>query len=477
MEGREYQLFIGNQWVKGNEIQSVTSPYNGKEVGRVHFASQEQLQIALQMASDAYQKYRKSSTYERIRLLELLKQGIERKIDDFARIIALEGGKPIRFARNEVRRGLITIQSAIDVVRTWVGEVLPLDLAPQTQKHHGIWKRFPIGPILGITPFNFPLNLVLHKVAPALASGNTIIIKPSSQTPITSLMLAEIALEAELPPGVLNVVPASGGQVQPLVEDPGIKMISFTGSAETGWKLKSYSWKKKITLELGGNAAAIVAEDANLDFAVPRLALGAMAHAGQVCISVQRIYIHESIFNKFKTEFIKEIQNHVPVGDPMDENTVVGPIIDRKSLERIESWVSESVHQGAKILIGGKSSPPFYLPTVLTHTNPTMKVWKDEVFAPVVLIEPYSDIDEAIQLVNQSVYGLQAAIFTNTLEYVWKAYEEIEAGGVIVNDYPTFRIDPMPYGGVKESGFGREGLRYAMEEMTEIKLMVMRKNY
>lgn len=474
MAAGTYRIFIGNQWHAGKMVKIVRSPFDGSSVGEVHFAGEDQLDYAIQIANQAFRSTRMLSTAERAELLEQLEELLKGRKEEFAQMIMKEGGKPIRFARNEVERAILTLRSAVDVLRTMKGEILPLDISPQTRGVTGFVRRVPVGPILGITPFNFPLNLVMHKLAPSVAMGNPIIIKPSSQTPITALMLAELIQQADFPPGLVNIVPCEGVLAEKMASDHRIKMVSFTGSAATGWNLKQKCHNKRVSLELGGNAAAIVADDAPLDFAVPRLALGAMAHAGQICISVQRIYVQETIFEQFRDHFLKEVQDHIMVGNPALESTIVGPIIDESNLNRIDQWVKESLQEGADLLLGGKKIPPFYSPTVLTNTTPSMKVWKEEIFAPVVLIEPYKTMDEAIDLVNQSVYGLQAGVFTNRMTDILKCYRDLEAGGIIVNDYPTFRIDPMPYGGVKKSGFGREGLQYAMEEMSELKLLVIR---
>lgn len=470
---RRFKLFINNQWVESNQTKTIYSPYDKSQIGIVHLADKELLQDAIQVANEAFQTNKFSSVYHRIAILEKLKAAIANRMDEFSELICREGGKPIRFARNEVKRALITIQSAIDVLRTDKGELIPLDIAPQTQQYHGSWERFPIGPVLGITPFNFPLNLVLHKLAPAIAAGNSFILKPSSNTPLTAMLLARLLEEIEIPTGLVQVVPCSGTIIESILDHPGIQMITFTGSPEVGWYIKEKAYRKKVSLELGGNAGVIVAEDADLDYAIPRLTLGAMAHSGQVCISVQRIYVQQQIFKEFKERFVKEVASIIP-GDPMDESVIAGPLIDENELQRIDSWVKEALNSGAHLLCGGKSTPPFYLPTVLTNTDSTMKVWNREIFGPVVIIEPYDTISDAIRMVNDSQYGLQAAIFTDKISYADKAYRELDAGGIIINDYPTFRIDNMPYGGVKESGFGREGLKFAIEEMTEIKLKVLR---
>jgi len=357
------------------------------------------------------------------------------------------------------------------------GELLPLDLVPGADKRFGISRRFPLGVVMGISPFNFPLNLVAHKVAPAIASGNALILKPASRTPLSALMLGEVAIEAGLPEGLLNIIPLPGGQIEPVLQDERIKKISFTGSDLVGWELMSKHTKKKVTLELGGNAATIIDEDPpDLDFAASRNAWGAFYQAGQSCISVQRMYVHEKIFDKFLDNFVEETKK-LKLGDPMLEDTDVGPVIDNHSAQRIMSGIEEALENGAQLLTGGKAEGKLIEPTVLTNVSDDMNVSCNEVFGPVVIVEPYKEFDKALQSVNDSRYGLQAAVFTKDMKKAFKAYNTIQTGGVIINDFPSFRVENMPYGGVKDSGVGREGIKYAIEDMTELKLMVINLDY
>ncbi len=476
MDVKEYKLFIGGKLKNGRTAREIKSPYNSHTVGKAWFAGKKEMEEALEAARKAFTETSSLSVYDRAQILEELRKGIVKREKELTETITAEGGKPIRFAKNEVFRGQITVQTAAETVKTLKGEILTLDMAPQTRNYKGYVQRFPIGTVIGIAPFNFPLNLVLHKLAPAIATGNPIIIKPASQTPLTSLILAEILAEIDMPDGFVNILPVSGSEAEYMIQDPSVKKLTFTGSAEVGWNLKKLAYKKKVTLELGGNAAAIVHKDVKPETIIPRLAIGAMAHAGQVCISVQRIFVEKSLFAEFTEKFIAEIENNIKYGDPFDPQVVVGPMIDGEAVKKITRKVQTAVAEGAQILTGGKADGPFYLPTVLSNTTPEMEINREEAFAPIVTVEPYSDFHEALEAVNDSRYGLQAGVFTNEADKIEAAYNRLQVGGVIINDYPTFRIDPMPYGGIKDSGFGREGLQYAMEDMTELKLKVVKTN-
>jgi glyceraldehyde-3-phosphate dehydrogenase (NADP+) len=383
-----------------------------------------------------------------------------------------ESGKPITDAKREVSRAIQTFTVAAEEAKRIPGEVLPLDWTPGTDSHLGILRRFPIGPVLGITPFNFPLNLVAHKVAPALAAGNSILIKPAPQTPLTALLLGEVVAEAGSPAGALNVVPCDNVVAEQLVIDPRFRLLSFTGSAAVGWMLKAKCGKKKVVLELGGNAAVIVEPDADLDVAAQRCAVGAFGYAGQTCISVQRILVHHSVADLFSTKLLLQVAR-LKAGDPSDESTVVGPLINQSAATRVESWIEEAVAQGARVLLGGKRMGGIVEATVLSNVTPAMKVSCEEIFGPVVTITPYRQLDEAIAAVNQSAYGLQAGVFTQDVNKVFHAFRHLEVGAVLANEIPTFRADHMPYGGVKDSGIGREGVRTAIEDMTEPRLLVL----
>lgn len=465
---------IHNEWVKTYKSTKVKNPYSGDTVAKVFLADGDFLDMSVESAQKGFQISRQLSAFERYDLLMKVAKLIEKNQNDLARTIMQENGKPVRFAKNEVERAKLTFTWAAEEARRMNGEFLPLDVAPQTKGYFGISRRFPLGIILGITPFNFPLNLVAHKIAPAIASGNSIILKPATQTPISAIKLGKILQESGMPHGVVNILPCTGKVAEQLVKDGRIKKLSFTGSAKIGWYLKSICGKKRITLELGGNAAAIVEDDVKYAEIIPRLVLGSFAFAGQTCISIQRIYVKDSIFDDFIPQFIDELTKSAIYGDPSDEKTMVGPMIDLDAAKRAESWVNEAIKNGAKLLAGGNRTKNILQPTVLTKTQFDMKVVCEEIFAPVIVIEPFHDFKEAIKMVNNSHYGLQAGVFTNNLEKIQMAYTALDVGGVIINDYPTFRIDPMPYGGSKDSGMGREGLKYAIEEMTELKLLVVK---
>ena len=470
---QEYKLFVGGEWRVSSRKMEVKNPYNGEVVGLVNLATEEIMEEALSKADTAFHVTKSLPAYERSKILADVSSKLAERRADIARIMSLESGKPIKDAEAEVDRAIFTFKVASSEAERFGGDLIPMDLIPGSEGRIAILRRFPIGPTLGICPFNFPLNLVVHKVAPALAVGNPIIIKPASATPLTSLKLAEIAAETSLPPGGASFLPCPSSLAERVLQDDRIKKFTFTGSSDVGWRLKELVPKKKVTLELGGNAALIVHSDGDLSYAIPRAVYGAFYYAGQSCISIQRIFVHQDIFDEFTSEFLKRV-GALKVGDPLDRNTDVGPMIDETAAKRAEEWIGEAVEGGAEILIGGRRERNILEPTVLTQVKPDMKVSCQEVFAPVVTLDPYSSFEEVIRLVNSSPYGLQAGLFTRDLERILYAYREIEVGGVIINDVPTYRVDHMPYGGMKDSGFGREGVKYAMEEMTEPKLLVLR---
>jgi acyl-CoA reductase-like NAD-dependent aldehyde dehydrogenase len=399
-------------------------------------------------------------------------QNITERKEEFTRTLSQEAGKPIKAARTEVERAIFTFTVAAEESTRIYGEYLPLDWQEFTAGRWGIVRRFPLGPIAGITPFNFPLNLVAHKVAPAIASGCTMVLKPAPQTPLSALLLAESVQQAGWPDGALNVLPLSNEDAGLLVSDERIKLISFTGSAAVGWQIKKNAGKKKVILELGGNAGVIVHSDADLAYAADRCVAGGFNYAGQTCISVQRILVERTVCGKFTDLLLAGVKN-LKTGDPLQESTDLGPLIRESDAARASDWIQEAVRGGARLLCGGQRKGPLLEPAVLTGTRPEMKVNCQEIFAPVVTVEPYDDFNDALRQINNSPYGLQAGIFTRDAKLLFNAYEELEVGAVMAGDVPTFRIDHMPYGGVKDSGLGREGLRYAIEEMTEPKLLVM----
>ena len=465
-------FLINGKWLNSGKPVEVRSPLDQSVVSTVMFASPADLDAAISAAVEAFEKTRRMQSYERQAILEKIANAIKERREEFARALVLEAGKPIVTARGEVDRAIFTFRVAAEEATRIGGEFLPLDTLQASAGRWGLVRRFPLGPIAAISPFNFPLNLVAHKVAPAIAAGCSVVLKPASQTPTAALMLGEIVLEAGWPAGGLNVLPMSNQDSAQLVSDDRLKLLTFTGSSAVGWQLKAKSGKKKVTLELGGNAGLIIHSDADFDYAAERCATVGYGYAGQSCISVQRIFVHRPVLDRFTDAFVERVKE-LKFGDPMEESTVVGPLIRPSDVKRAAEWVDEAVKGGAKLLCGGKVHGNVMEPTVLTRTTPEMKVNCDEVFAPVKTVEPYDDFDEAIRRVNDSPYGLQAGVFVNDLRLLFRAYEELEVGGVVAGDVPTFRIDNMPYGGVKDSGMGREGLRYAIEEMTEPKLLVV----
>jgi acyl-CoA reductase-like NAD-dependent aldehyde dehydrogenase len=472
-------FLVDGQWLgEGTPVQ-IRSPFDGSVAGETWNATADQLEQAIAAASRAFAVTRKMQPEERRAILLEVAQGIVGQREGFARLIALEAGKPIKTARIEVDRAVFTFTLAAEEALELHNkdEVLRLrtDLNAGSPVRTGMVRRFPIGPIAAITPFNFPLNLIAHKVAPAMAVGCTVVLKPAPQTPLVALKLARLIHDSGWPSGALNVLPMSNDVAAKLVSDDRLKMLSFTGSATVGWQLKSQAGKKRVVLELGGNAGCIVAEDGDIAEAAARCAVGGFAYAGQSCISVQRIFTHESIFQKFIDALIPRVRA-LKCGDPLDEATDVGPLIRESDAKRVEEWINEAVRAGAELLCGGKSIMNGHgvEPAVLTHTSAAQRVNCEEIFGPVVTVEPYSNFDEALQRVNTTRYGLQAGVFTKSERYIARAFDELEVGGVIVNDVPTYRSDQMPYGGVKDSGLGREGVKYAMEEMMEMKVLVSR---
>jgi len=465
-------FLVDGKWIEDGDTVEVKSPYDGAVVGRVFQGRRAHAEAAIAAAVKAFGTTRRLPAFERQRVLRRVAEGISKRKEEFSRTLCQEAGKPIKAARTEVDRAIFTFTVAAEESTRIYGEYLPLDWQEYTAGRWGIVKRFPLGPIAGITPFNFPLNLVVHKVAPAIAAGCPMVLKPAPQTPLSSLLMAEVIQQAGWPDGALNVLPLSNDDASVLVTDDRIKLISFTGSAAVGWQIKKNSGKKKVILELGGNAGVIIHGDADLDYAAERCVAGAFGYAGQTCISVQRVLVQQSAYGKFVDLFlagVKELQ----CGDPLDESTDVGPLIRESDAIRAADWVQEAVRGGARVLCGGSRKGSMLEPTVLTGTRTDMKVNCQEIFAPVVTVEPYLEFDEALRLINSSPYGLQAGIFTRDAKLMFRAFDELEVGGLLAGDVPTFRIDHMPYGGVKDSGIGREGLRYAIEEMTEPKLMVM----
>ena len=465
-------FLVDGRWIEDGNLVEVRAPYDGAVIGRVFQGTRQHAEAAIAAAVKAFGTTRRLPAFERQRVLRRVAQGITERKQEFAHTLAQEAGKPIKAARTEVERSIFTFTVAAEESTRIYGEYLPLDWQEFTAGRWGIVRRFPLGPVAGITPFNFPLNLVAHKVAPAIASGCSMVLKPAPQTPLSALLLAETIQQAGWPDGALNVLPLSNEDAGVLVTDERLKMISFTGSAAVGWEIKKRAGKKKVILELGGNAGVIVHSDADLAYAAERCVAGGFVYAGQTCISVQRILVEHSVYGKFTELLLAGVQK-LKTGDPLDDTTDLGSLIRESDAARASDWIQEAVRGGARLLCGGRRNGALLEPAVLTGTKPDMKVNCQEIFAPVVTVEPYDDFNAAVRQINNSPYGLQAGIFTRDAKLLFHAYEELEVGGVIAGDVPAFRIDHMPYGGIKDSGLGREGLRYAIEEMTEPKLLVM----
>lgn len=466
------KILIGGKWRETGESFTVKNPFTNEVLTEVFQANRDEMEEVIALAETGAKEMRNLARFQIAKGLRKISDAIEARKKEFTETIASESAKPLIYARGEVERAVSTFAVASGEAERFVGEMVAVDVQAAGKGKTAWTKRIPRGVIYGITPFNFPLNLVAHKVAPALASGNSIIIKPSDKTPLTSLLLGEVFLESGLPKNALQVVPMDVKNMDLIFDDERIKMISFTGSAEVGWKLKNLAGKKAVALELGGNAPVIVDESANIEKTVEKNIVGAFAFSGQVCISVQRVFVHEKIFDEWTEKFVESARK-LKKGNPLDEKTNFSVMIDEKAAQRTEKWVNEAVENGAKLLTGGKRENTFFEPTVLTETSNEMRVVSEEVFAPVAVIEKFSDFEEAVLMANDSKYGLQAGVFTQNLTNANYAAENLEFGGVIINDLPIFRVDNMPYGGVKDSGFGREGVRYAMEEMSEIRLVVM----
>jgi acyl-CoA reductase-like NAD-dependent aldehyde dehydrogenase len=470
---KPHPIFLAGRWVDSPDLLPVTNPADpDNPAGATYHATPDQYEEAVNAAVEAFEVTRKLPAYERGRILREISAGIKARREELGRIIALEAGKPIRDALVEVDRATLTFRLGAEEAERMTGELIPLDLMPASKDRVGITRRFPIGPIAGISPFNFPLNLAAHKLSPAIASGNPIVLKPPSKDPLTMLTVAEIVESAGVPAGAVSILPMTRELGDRMVADERFKLLTFTGSPSVGWRMKERAGKKKVVLELGGNAGVIVDKTANLDWAVKRILVGAYAYAGQVCISVQRMFVHEAVWDEFMEKFLAGVAG-LKVGDPLDHTTDVGPMVDQHQASRTQRWVDEAVEMGGKVLAGGRANGTFFPPTVLTDVPDTAQVCSNEAFAPLVVAFPFKDMGEAIARVNDSMFGLQTGVFTNDLAGAWQAFGELEVGGVIVNDIPTYRIDHMPYGGVKDSGLGREGLRWSIEDMTEIRIMVL----
>jgi acyl-CoA reductase-like NAD-dependent aldehyde dehydrogenase len=470
---KPHPIFLAGRWVESDDPLVISNPAHPDEpAGATYNASEAQYEEAVEAAVAAFEVTRVLPAYERGAILRNISAGIKDRREELGRTITLEAGKPIRDSLVEVDRAVLTFRLGAEEAERMVGETIPLDLMPASKGRIGITRRFPIGPIAGISPFNFPLNLAAHKLAPAIASGNPIVLKPPSKDPLTMLTVAEIVEEAGAPAGSVSILPMTRELGDRMVADDRFKLLSFTGSPSVGWRMKERAGKKKVILELGGNAGVIIDKTADLDWAVRRCLVGGFTYAGQVCISVQRMFIHEAVWDAFLERFVAGAKA-IRSGDPLDPETELGPMVDGAAASRTQRWVDEALAMGGKALLGGKADGTFFPPTILTDVPPTAQVCSNEAFAPLVVAFPFKDFGEAVAGVNDSMFGLQTGVFTNDLTNAWRAFSELEVGGVIVNDVPTYRIDHMPYGGVKDSGLGREGLRWAVEDMTEIRIMVL----
>jgi glyceraldehyde-3-phosphate dehydrogenase (NADP+) len=468
-------LLINGAWVGAVESSPVFNPHTGGEIARVPLGGVGEIEVALAAAAEAFPRVRGTAGHERAALLLRIAAGIQARQADFVATIVSEAGKPVTFAEAEVARAAITFTAAAEEARRAHGELLPVEAYPSGDGHLGLMRRFPLGVIAAITPFNFPLNLVAHKVAPALATGNTMVVKPAMKTPLTALLLAEVLHEAGVPAGQMNFVTCGNEDAARLVTDGRVQKVTFTGSPAVGWRLKELCGKKRITLELGGNAGVIVHSDADVAAAVPLIATGAFGYAGQSCISVQRVVVHESRYEELKAALVAHIAAKVPTGDPWERTTVVGPMITEPARDAVLERIAAALAGGARLVCGGQVRGRCLEATVLENADAAMAICAEEAFAPVLTLHRYAEFAEALAFVNASDFGLQAGVFTRDLTLALRAYEELEVGGVLINQVPTFRVENMPYGGIKDSGFGREGARYAMEEMTEMKSLVIKR--
>ncbi len=470
---KTYPYYIGNRPEAPNSDLAVTDKYSGEVATRVALADSAAIDRAIGLASRAAGAMAEMPAYERQSVLNHCVKRFTERAEELAMALSIEAGKPIRDSRGEAERLVDTFRIAAEESVRITGEVMPLDISPRARGYTGMWKRVPIGPCSFISPFNFPLNLAAHKVAPAIAAGCPFVLKPASLTPIGAIIIGEVLAETDLPEGAFSVLPVSREGAGLFTTDDRFKLLSFTGSPEVGWALKAKAGRKKVVLELGGNAACIVDEDADIDDAVARMVHGAFYQSGQSCISVQRIMIHEKIYDIFREKLVAATSSLV-MGDPKEEETFIGPMISEKEAKRLHGWIRAAVDDGAKLLCGGECEGAMLAATLLENVAPGLDVCAGEAFGPVAVLSRFSDFDSALADVNDSEFGLQAGIFTRDLYKAHRAWDKLEVGGVVIGDVPSWRVDHMPYGGVKDSGLGREGIRFAIEDMTEIRLLVIR---
>ncbi|MBI2618822.1 MAG: aldehyde dehydrogenase family protein [Ignavibacteriales bacterium] len=472
MSSNRGSFYLGGKWQSTGRTVLIRNPYDLSTVGEVHLAGRAEAEKAIVAARKGFSVTRNLPSHRRAEILSFIAGKIREEKEAFAGTIVKEVGKPAKAARIEVERAIATFNIAAEEAKRIGGETIPLDWNVLSEQRFGLTRRFPLGLIVAIAPFNYPLNLVAHKIAPAIASGNAWILKPPPQAPLTSLRLARIIADSGFPPEAWSVLPCENAVAESLVSDDRVAMISFTGSPKVGWYLKTKAGKKKVLLELGGNAGVIVDESADVEEAARRNVTGSFVYSGQVCIKVQRIYVHERRYDEYLERLLGATRT-LKLGNPADEDTSIGPLIDDASADRVHAWITEAVSAGATLLLGGARHDRLIEPTILSGVEKTAKVFCEEVFGPVVTVHRFREFSEAIDGINDSRFGLQAGVFSNDFRNILHAFQTVEVGAVIVNDNPTYRIDHMPYGGVKDSGFGREGLKYAIEAMTEPRLMVI----
>ena len=470
-----YPLYVGGKPETPNHDLAVTDKFSGEIVTRVAVADAATIDRGIAAAVAAAAPMAAMAAYERQAVLMHCVRRFTERADELAVALTIEAGKPIRESRGEVGRLIDTFRIAAEESVRMTGEVQPLDISPRAKGYQGIWKRVPIGPCSFISPFNFPLNLAAHKIAPAIAVGCPFVMKPASRTPLGAIIMGEVLAETDLPKGAFSILPAHRDGADKFTTDDRLKLLSFTGSPDVGWALKAKAGKKKVVLELGGNAAAIIDHDADLDDALERVIFGAFYQSGQSCIGVQRIIIHADVYDRFRDMLVARTKTLVS-GDPKDRNTFIGPMIDVKEAIRLDGWVQEAVVAGATLLCGGKRDGAMLDATLLEGVPRSAKAYTEEAFGPVALLSKFTDFDAALDEVNDSKFGLQAGIFTRDLFKMFDAWDRLDVGGVVINDVPSYRVDNMPYGGVKDSGLGREGIKFAMEDMTEIRNLVIRRN-
>ena len=470
---KTYPYYLANTAKQPNSDLEVTDKYTGEVAFRTALADKKAISEAIAAANSAEGEMKKLPSFVRQRILNHCIRRFSERANEFAEVLCIEAGKPIKDARGEVTRLIDTFRIAAEECSRMYGEVMPLDISERAKNYQGQWKRFPIGACSFISPFNFPFNLTAHKIAPALAVGCPFVLKPASKTPVSALLIGEVLAETELPRGAFSILPCSRHGAELFTEDERLKLLSFTGSPSVGWDLKAKAGKKKVVLELGGNAAVIVDEDANLGDAVTRIVFGAFYQSGQSCISVQRILVHEKIYDAFKKRLVLETQK-LKSGDPKSEDTFIGPMISEEEATRLDQWIQSAVARGGKLLCGGSRNKATLEATLLENVPREEKVCAEEAFGPVAVLSRFTDFDKALDEVNDSSFGLQAGIFTQNIYRAYQAWDKLEVGGVIIGDVPSWRVDHMPYGGIKNSGLGREGIRWAMEDMTEVKLLVLR---